>query len=218
MSTTSTAWLEIIERLPADSVLTLRNISWKEYEELLEEIGESAGLRISYGDGILRIMTLSTEHETYVRFLEGLMTLIRVRLSLTIRSVGSATMKKPKKKGLEPDASFYVQTAHAVGHKLHIDFSSDPPPDIAVEIDVHHDSRDRLPIYAALGMPELWRFDGKELIIYHLADNRYIPRESSIALPFLSGAIITGFLSRIPEEGESEILVAFDEWLQSLQR
>jgi Uma2 family endonuclease len=125
-------------------------------------------------------------------------------------------MKKPKKrKGLEPDASFYIQTAAAVGNKLHIDFADDPPPDIAVEIDVHDDSRDRFPIYAALGISELWRFDGKELNIYRLDANQYVPQESSTALPFLSGSILTGFLSRIPDESESEVLIAFDQWLQA---
>lgn len=211
--------LEIIERLPAGSDLTLRNISWEEYEELLEDVGEAAGLRISYGDGTLRIMTLSTEYEIYVRFLERLVAVIQLRLRLTMRSVGSSTMKKAKKrKGLEPDASFYIQTAAAVGNKLHIDFAEDPPPDIAVEIDVHHDSRDRFPIYAALGIPELWRFDGKELIVYRLDANQYVSQESSIALPFLSGPLLTGFLSRIPEEGESQALLAFDQWLQSVQQ
>src|SRR5205085_4507682 len=109
----------------------------------------------------LEAMSLSPEHESYARFLEELMTAVRLRLRVNIRSFGSATIRKQKRrKGNEPDACFYVQNAAATGNKLQLDFATDPPPDIAVEVDIHHDSLNKFPIYAALGVPEIWRFDG----------------------------------------------------------
>lgn len=216
MTTATSSYYEIATQLPPDSVVTLRGVSWEEYEELIEHLVEAAGLRVSFDQGTLTIMTLSPEHEKYVRFFESLITVIRLRLRLTILSFGSATMrKKKKKKGNEPDACFYVQTASVIGNRMHIDFAVDPPPDIVVEVDIHHDSLDKFSIYAALGAPEIWRYDGKRLTIYHLQQDQYVSVEQSIALPVLSGSVLTDFLNRLSQEGESPALVAFDQWLES---
>jgi Uma2 family endonuclease len=101
---------------------------------------------------------------------------------------------------------------------MHIDFAADPPPDIVVEVDIHHDSRDKFSIYAALGVPEIWRYDGEELTIHQLRDDQYVSVENSLALPILSGRVLTDFLARLSTDGESQTLVAFDEWLQSQER
>lgn len=87
-----------------------------------------------------------------------------------------------------------------------------------MEVDVHHDSRDKFSIYAALGVPEIWRFDGEELTIHQLQEDQYVNVERSLALPILSAGELTDFLARLPKDGESQTLVAFDEWLQSLQQ
>jgi Uma2 family endonuclease len=216
MNTQLTDYYELIAQLPADTVITFHGVSWEEYEELLDQVGEASGLRISFDSGTLTIMTLSPEHESYTRFLESLMSVIRLRLRISIRSFGSATMRKrSKSKGNEPDACFYVQTAAALGNRLDIDFAVDPPPDIAVEIDVHHDSLSRLAIYAGLEVPEVWRYDGEELMILILQEDRYVAQESSLALPMLTGSVLSGFLTRLRTEGESPAILAFDEWLSS---
>lgn len=218
MSATATNWLALIAQLPADAEVKLHHVSWDDYEELLEQVGEASGLRISYDEGTLRIMTLSTEHEKYATFFEGLMTAIRLRLRLNIISFGSATMRKQKKeKGNEPDACFYVQSAPLIGNRLNLDFTKDPPPDIAVEVDVHHGSMDKLPIYVGLGVPEVWRYDGTRLTINLLESGGYVEAEQSRALPLLTAELLTDFLRRLREEGEFQAIVAFDEWLQTRQ-
>ena len=134
---------------------------------------------------------------------------------MNIRFFGSATMRtRKKKKGSEPDACFYVQSASVIGNRIQIDFEVDPPPDIVVEVDVHHDSRDKFSIYAALGVPDIWRYDGEEFSIHHLQEDQYVNLEESVALPMLSSRALTDFLARLPKDGESQTLVAFDEWLQ----
>lgn len=219
MSTLAANWLEVIEQLPADSFITLRHTTWEEYEALLDQVGEAAGLRISYNEGTLQVMTVSPEHESYVRFFETLMTAIRLRLRLNIRSFGSSTMKKPKpRKGLEPDACFYIQTASVIGNRMQLDFTSDPPPDVAVEVDIHHESIDKFPIYAALGIPEVWHFDGTQLRIHLLRKDAYLQATASQALPMLTDHILTDLLTRLSEEGEFQTLLAFDEWLQMQQQ
>lgn len=216
MSTQTLSYYEIVSRLPEDTVITFHNIGWEEYEELLEQVGEAAGLRISFDDGTLKIMTISSEHEHYASFLDKLMGFVSVRLSINMLSFGSATIKKSKsRKGSEPDLCFYVQTADAIGNRIDIDFAIDPPPDIAVEVDIHHDSQDKFSIYAAFGVPEIWRFEGQLLTIYLLEQGRYEEAETSRALPMLTGQILTQFLARLRDAGELQALLAFDEWLQS---
>ncbi len=198
MSTQITTYYEIVSQLPEDASVTFRDVSWDEYEELLEQVGEAPGLRISYDNGSLRVMTISAEHEKYTLFINSLIAGIRLRLRMDILAFGSATMRKPKRSaGHEPDACFYVQTAPLIGNRVQLDFETDPPPDIVVEVDVHHDSRSRFRVYGALGVPEIWRYDGQAMAIYHLSEEgrgqQYVERR----------------------DGELSALLAFDEWLQS---
>src|SRR5215471_3312665 len=218
MSTRTLTYFEIVSQLPANAVVTFHEVSWDEYEHLLDQVGEAEHLRISFDKGVLQVRTLSPEHEKYVRFFESLMTAIRLRLRLNVLSFGSATMRKEgERKGNEPDASFYVQTADQIGNRLSLDFATDPPPDIAIEVDVHHDSRDKLPIYAALGVIEVWRFDGKAVAIYLLEHLGYRESQTSLALPILTNRLLTDILVRVGSEGELKALIAFDEWLQELR-
>jgi len=220
MSTlTTTNWLELVEQITPERPLILSHVTWDEYEDLLKQVGEPAGLRISYNDGRLQIMSLSAEHEKYVRFLEKMIAAMSLRLNLVILSFGSATMKKQKRdKGNEPDACFYVQSAPLIGNRIQLDFAVDPPPDIAVEVNVHHASDDKFSIYAGLGVGEVWLFDRQKLTIHLLQQGQYVEAEASRALPMLSSRVLTDFLRRLPVEGEFQTLIAFDEWLQSLQR
>jgi Uma2 family endonuclease len=219
MSTQALSYYEIVSQLPADAVVTFHDVGWDEYEDLLEQVGEAEHLRIAYDSGVLQVMTLSPEHEKYARFLEGLMTAIRLRLHINILSFGSATMRKRgQRKGNEPDACFYVQNAYRIGNSLQLDFATDPPPDIAVEVDVHHDSRNKLDIYAALAVPEVWRFDGDALTIYVLEQDRYAESGSSLALPMLTSRLLTDALTQMRTEGELAALMAFDEWLRGLKK
>lgn len=214
----TTNYYAFVSQMPEDTVVISHGVSWEDYEELLEQVGEASGLRISYDDGTLKVMTLSSEHEKYTRFIEKLVSTLSLRLRIKILSFGSATMKKSsRRKGNEPDCCFYVQTAAALGTRIQLDFEVDPPPDIAVEVDVHHSSIDKFDIYAALGVPEIWRFDGQQLFIYLWQQDQYVESETSQALPMLTSSILTDYLIRMREDGEFEAIIAFDQWLQSLQ-
>ncbi len=217
MSTATILDRDFIDRLPGNSTLILRNVSWDDYEALLAAVGGAPGLRISYDEGTLQFITLSPKHESYSRLLERLVDRLSVRLGIEILSFGSSTMKrKGPKKGTEPDACFYVQSAPAIGPKIDIDFDRDPPPDIAVEIDVQHDSVGKLPLYAAFGVPEIWRYDGMALTMHRLAGDHYVLAPASIALPVLDAQTLTRFLGLAGEKSQHEILLAFEEWLGSL--
>jgi Uma2 family endonuclease len=222
MSTQIASYYDMVTQLPEGASVTFQDVSWDEYEDLLEQVGEAPGLRISYDNGSLSVMTISVEHEKYSEFVKSLVASLRVRLRINILAFGSATMRKPKHSaGHEPDSSFYVQSAALIGNRIDVDFETDPPPDVVVEIDVHHDSRSRFRMYARLGVPEIWRYDGHEMTIYHLENEaleskaRYIEHDTSTALPMLTAQLLSGMLERMRNEGELTALLAFDEWLQS---
>ena len=210
--------VEMIERMPADSELTQHGVSWDDYEELLHVMGGARALRVSYDDGTLQIMSPSSKHEKHVWLIGQLVGLLSLRLHIRVLYYGSSTMKKPRKqKGVEPDACFYVQNATLVGTKDEIDFNVDPPPDVVVEVDLHHESLSKFPIYAALGVPEVWRYDGDSLTIYQLRDEQYVASEASLALPLFTSAVLTEFLARSPKQDQYDILLAFEDWLKLQQ-
>jgi Uma2 family endonuclease len=216
MSTQTTVHYDIVSRLPSESSVTFRNVAWEDYADLIEQVGEAGHLRISYEAGTLTAMTLSPEHENYARLIEKLIGLLSVRLRLNIRSFGSATIRKEKlQKGLEPDACFYIQTADLIGNRLLLDFEKDPLPDVAVEIDIHHDTTEKLRIYTVLGVQEVWRFDGKSITIHVLDETSYQRSGTSHALPMLTDAVLSEALNRLSSEGELAALLAFDKWLQA---
>ena len=213
------ATVEMIGRMSADSVLVQHGISWNDYEELLDAVGEASSLRICYDEGTLQVMSPSSKHEHVAKLIERLVDLLSIRQRTKVLFYGSATLKKQsEQKGAEPDACFYVQTADAVGTKEQIDFDTDPPPDVVVEIDIHHESISKLPIYAAFGVPELWRYDGESLTIHHLLDGQYVLANASKALPILTSAVLTQFLARSPKEDQYDIVLAFEEWLKRQER
>ena len=213
---TATNYYEIVSKLPAGSELVLRGQTFEDYEEILEEVGEANGLRIAFDGEHLRIMTLSTRHEKYVRFFEMLITTLSLKLRKKILHFGSATMKTSRKnRGSEPDCCFYIQNAEAVSRKSSIDFSRDVPPDIVVEVDIHHDSLDKFSIYSALRVPEFWLFNGESLKIFRLENKGYFEIEQSIALPILSAEVLTDFLGRLEDSDQFEILLEFEKWLEN---
>lgn len=210
------AIVEMIDRMSGDSVLIQHGVGWHDYEELLDAVGEASSLRICYDEGTLQIMTLSQRHEKYSTLIERMVDRLSSFLRVKVLFYGFATMRKrQKQKGVEPDACFYVQNAPLVGTKDEIDFNIDPPPDVVVEIDLHHDSISKFPIYAALGVPEFWRYDGNVLTIYLLRKGQYQPSEVSESLTLLTGAVLTEFLARTSKEDQYDILSAFEEWLKA---
>jgi Uma2 family endonuclease len=126
---------------------------------------------------------------------------------MTIRSAWQA-------KGAEPDTCFYVQNVTRIIGKRSLDFNTDPPPDIVVEIDVTNASASKFPIYAALGVPEIWRYDGHQAYFYHLAGEQYIEILHSQAFPFLTSTVLVQFIEQSKTEGQDAALDAARAWAQ----
>ena len=211
-----TNYSEIISRLPAGSDIFLRGQTWEDYEEILESVGEASGLRISFDGRNVKIMTLSTKHENYVRLVERLIDNLSMRKRIKILSYGSSTMKSSRQeRGSEPDCCFYVQNAELVADKETIDFSRDVPPDIVVEVDIHHSSMEKFEIYSKLRVPEFWLYDGERLRIYRFESENYVAVKKSLALPILNDHVLTDFLNSLQTSDQFEILLKFEKWLDS---
>jgi Uma2 family endonuclease len=193
----------------------LHGVPWRTYEFLLYRL-DGQGLRITYDQGELEIMTLSLEHESWGAILGALIQVLTMELDIPIRSGGSTTLRRAfKKKGLEPDECYWIENERLMRGKKDFDSESDPPPDLAVEIDITHSSLDRMGIYAALRVPEVWRFDGELLRVYLLGANaKYKESASSRAFPFLPIHEIERFLHDGTTTDETTLMRVFSKWVR----
>lgn len=216
MSAYTSDYLEAIEHLPDGAMLRLEDISWDEYERLLEELSEWPGVRVSYDHGRVEIMSPTTEHEEYKDLILRIAHILAEELGVALEPRGSSTFKRKRLlKGAEPDASFYVKNAAAIVGKRRIDLSVDPPPDVVVEIDITSESLSKFPIYAVLGVPEIWRYDGKQAYIYHLGDEDYVESPASRSFRGLTAQAITDSIEQSKTQGQSAALAAFRQWVRT---
>ncbi|HVF27486.1 MAG TPA: Uma2 family endonuclease [Pyrinomonadaceae bacterium] len=122
---------------------------------------------------------------------------------------GSTTYRRRRKvKGAESDTSLYVQNAARMIGKRRIDLETDPTPDVVVEIDASNASLSKFPIYAALGVPEIWLYEGREARFYQLAEQSYRETSRGLAFPALTAAALTEFLARTKTSGQTAALAA----------
>jgi Uma2 family endonuclease len=180
-----------------ERLVILEGVTWDTYERLITEHGERCGTRFTYDEGVLQIMVVSSRHEEPNRTLALLVELLAEEMDVDLRRLGSMTFKrKDLQKGFEPDSCFYIQHADAVSGREEIDLRVDPPPDLTIEVDITRDSLNRFPIFAAVGIPEVWRFDGTKVMFYQLESKRYVETPNSLAFPALSDEIATRFMEQ----------------------
>src|SRR5688500_8985660 len=147
--------------------VVLRGVAWDTYSALLEEL-EGQHFRLTYDDGTLEIALPLPIHEKWKKLIGGMIEQIPLELDVPMSRFGSTTFRKKKlRKGAEPDECYYVQNEPRVRGKADLDLKRDPPPDLVIEIDVTSSTVPKQPIYAALGVAEVWRFDGTRLQSLH---------------------------------------------------
>jgi Uma2 family endonuclease len=193
----------------------LDGISWRTYSSLVNDLNEQH-VSVTYDEGMMVLMSPLPRHERIKKVIGSLFTVIMLERDVPIASFGSTTWKRKKlKKGLEPDECFYVQHEALVSGRFDIDLRRDPPPDLAIEVDITHHPMDRLRIYAALGVNEVWRYDGERVLFLKLqGDRTYAPIERSDAFPWLSAEVVTRHVGLLPTLGEQGLMRAFRDWLR----
>jgi Uma2 family endonuclease len=175
--------------------VVLYGISWETYERLLEDLADRSVPHLAFDQGVLEIMSPTPEHEEYNRMLALFVDVIAEEFQMNIRSLGSMTIKRQDLlKGFEPDSCFYIQSVARIRGKRRIDMIQDPPPDLSIEIDVTSSSLDRFSIFARIGVPEVWRYDGSQVCIFTLTEGQYIEVTQSVAFPLVGRETITQFL------------------------
>jgi Uma2 family endonuclease len=198
----------------AENRTLLTGIRWQTYQELLLDLSENPSKRLTYDQGLLEIMTPLPEHEVSKRLLGRLVESTTEELGLEIYSLGSTTWRREDlQKGLEPDECYYITQEAQVRGKTTFDLYADPAPDLAIEIDLTSSSLNRLGIYAALGVREIWRYDGQDLKIYVLGEGEYQQQEQSSVLPVLSRSDVLLFLNKKSTLGENALIREFRQWL-----
>ncbi|MDZ8258638.1 Uma2 family endonuclease [Nostoc sp. ChiQUE01b] len=205
----------LVKSTPAEQRTVLHNVSWETFEALLRDTGEDRGSRFAYDCGVLEIMTPLFEHENPKIQFDRFILVLAEELGIEIISAGSTTLKrKISKRGIEPDTCYYIQNELAIRGKGTLDLENDPPPDLAIEIDITSSSVNKLGIYSALGVTELWRYDGQNLKFYQLIEGQYVECKFSIAFPIVSVSEISRFIEQSKSMGEIALLKSFRTWMR----
>ncbi len=194
--------------------LLLEDVSWQQLEGILGELGNKRTARLSYSNGRLEIMVPLPEHEKAKEIIGDMVKILLTELGINYDSLASTTFKNQgMNQAVEPDACFYIQNQGLVIGKKRLDLSIDPPPDLAIEIDIT--SRTQLTNYQILGVPELWRYDHQGLQINILQNGEYIKSNSSPTFPEIPIIdLVNQYVEQSQFVGGSQALKAFRIWLK----
>lgn len=193
----------------------LTDISWEAYETIQKTLRNRA-VRITYDRGNLELLSPSYRHQRYKTLMGRFVNIIAEEKNIPLINGGSSSFKRPDlERGLEPDECFYIQNASAIVGKEEIDLTCDPPPDLAIEINISNSSLNRISIYAALGIPEVWSYDGIALKVFLLedADQKSLKRRRTF--PFLPLPEFILFLRQAEMTDDTTLFRSFRDWVKT---
>jgi Uma2 family endonuclease len=195
----------------------IHNVSWESYEALLELFGDE-GPKMNYCRGELELMSPLIAHERPRNLFGYMIETIVVELNIPADALGSITYKQRlAESGLEPDECYYLANAGKLVSKLRPDLDIEPPPDLAIEIEITNSLVDKLSIYAGIGVPEIWRFNGSTLTILILQPDRtYVISEGSSAFPFLPMGEVLRFIKEYNKDDETGWRRSFQLWVREV--
>ncbi len=198
-----------------DERILLRDITWETFQSLIIELESQPTKRLTYDNGFLEIWVPLFAQTRYPKLLARLVAILTEELEIEIRGFGACTWsRKDLLKGVEADECFYIQNEAIIRGKMAIDLTIDPPPDLAIEIDVTSLSLPRLPIYGALGVAEVWRVYEGVVQILVLQNGDYGMVDRSIALPLMTTTILQEFLDQAPLMGETSWARMVQKWVR----
>jgi Uma2 family endonuclease len=204
--------------VPQGQRVLLHDINWQEFEAVIEELGENRASRIAYYERTLEIRMPLPEHEKVKSIIGHLLVALLDEMGMDWESLGSTTFKKQNMSaGIEPDNCFYIKNYAAMIGKDRIDLSVDPPPDLAIEIDLTSDTQ--VSAYEALGIPEIWRYKNRRLQVNIWQNGKYVESLISASFPdFPAIDSISQFVEMSREIGMSAALRAFRQWLREREQ
>lgn len=205
-----------IDHQREDRRIRFFGMSWKTYQMLIAEI-QQPSLRVTFDRGDVEFTVISPRHELLRRLLGRCINIVTEEMNLSVRGFGAATLfSAALERGLEADDWFYLRNEPVVRGLVDLDLKTAPPPDLAVEVEVSTPALPKLPIYAALRVPELWRFDGQRIRVFILQeDGSYVECDRSAAFPWLPLDQVVNFIAAGVNQDESVWARAFRAWLLS---
>lgn len=200
---------------PPEQRFRLSAVSWETYVLFSDGLGPRH-VRVTYDRGEMELMTLSSEHERAKRLLGLFVTVVALEMDIDVTGLGSMTFRREDlERGLEPDECFWVANEPAVRGRRHVDLSADPPPDLVIEVEISRSSLDRLALWGQLGVPEVWRCDGRTLRVCRLKPDRtYEETDRGLAFPFLPAGELVRFLNEGGELSETQAVRSFQKWVR----
>src|SRR5947209_478307 len=151
--------MSVVTHRPSTDRIILNDVSWQTYESLLKDFENGSSPRLAYDQGVLEIMSPHLEHESANRSIADIITIALEEMDIDFENAGSTTFKREAlKRGFGPDSCFYIQNVDRIRNKKKLDMNVDPPADLLIEIDLTNDSLNKFPLYAALRVPQVWRY------------------------------------------------------------
>jgi len=186
---------ETLPIAPGENRVAFQGMDWVAYQQIKALLSERTRARLTYDRGTLEITMPSELHEFYARLIERFIVILVVELGLKIKTLGSTTLdREDLERGAEPDNGYYIQNqAQVAGRPINLEI--DPPPDLVVEVDINHTDIDKNALYAAMGVREFWRFNGKVWRIYQLESGEYVERDRPPTFPIISKDELYQFLA-----------------------
>jgi Uma2 family endonuclease len=196
----------------------LYGVTWEDYLKLLDATPDFS-LRHTYDEGTLEMMSPRKEHDWVGSLAARMIETLAFVMDFPIQSIGSTTLRAAKGgRGLQPDKAYYLAHEPQVHCKETYEPEKDPPPDLVIEIDVTKSSIPRLPVFAKIGVPEIWQSHRGRLQFYRLSRGKYVASQRSVAFPFLKPADLMRFINRRAVIGENGVVREFIEWAQKANR
>lgn len=204
--------------VPAEQRVVFYDVSWATYLALAAE-NNRPGKRISYDQGVMEIMSPGMLHENIASLIRRMVDAFTEEHGIDVCSSAGTTFKRDDlERGFEADASYYLANSGVVRGNREIDLSIDPPPDLAIEVDISRSSLSKFSIYRSVGVPEVWRYDGEEILVYVLdKDGEYRRVEASSALVGFPFATARSVLDRRHEKGETALMQEFRAYVRTQQ-
>ena len=203
--------MSVVTNHPSANRVIIQNVQWDTYARLLKDLEQHSSPRLAFDRGVLEIMSPRLEHDACNRTLASIVEIVLGELEVDFINSGSTTFKlEAIERGFEPDSSFYIQNVDRIRGKKTVDMEVDPPPDLVIEVDITNDSLNKLPLYAAFGVPEVWKYEDT-LEIRVLRQGRYTRRAASAAIPSLTEKLVSQFL-------ESSFAMKRPAWLRQIRQ
>jgi Uma2 family endonuclease len=214
VTTTSTP---VEQQTTPENRVILKGVSWSTFKALLADVGDDRAWRIAYDGGVLEIRMPHLEHEVPKGLIESFIEATADELEIEVMKAGSLTLEREDlTRAVEPDTCFYIQNEASVRGKRDINLPEDLPPDLAIESDYTNSSVNKDSIYAAIGVPELWRYRRESLQVYQLVDGKYEKCDRSLAFPFLPVAEIRGFIEQSRTVGQRAAVRLFRQRIKEI--